>query len=196
MDRLVFIDDDPDELRIMQDLVVDIYEYLGLDWPTQVPDRATIREPDPAIFVSDLYVPSPTYREGAADFPDAVLARQAELAKKTAAAFLKLYPGPRDAKKRMRGTMAALGEGRNLLDEQWQGLGQSPEHGLGILQRVRREYPSVPFVFYSRKITPDDVVKVLEAGATDAIQKRDWKDPREFLDRLQEARDRHKVMRT
>lgn len=126
MDRLVFIDDDADELRIVQDLVSGTYEYLGLHWPEQVPDRATIGEPEPVIFLSDLYVPPPTHRDVAADFPDEVLAGQAELARKTAEAFLQLYPGPRDAKKRMRQTMAALRQGRDLLDEQWLGLDSHP----------------------------------------------------------------------
>jgi DNA-binding NarL/FixJ family response regulator len=190
MDRLIFIDDDADELEIMRDLIGNAYDYLGLHWPEQLPDRSTIHEPEPAIFVSDLYVPPSNHRDAAADFPDEVLARHAELARKTAEAFRDLYPGPRDAKKRMRQSMAALVQGRNLLDEQWRGLGQSPEHGLGIFHLVRREYPDVPFIFYSRKITPDDVINVLDAGASDAIQKRDWKDRREFLDRLRWARQR------
>jgi PleD family two-component response regulator len=49
------------------------------------------------------------------------------------------------------------------------------------------EYRNVPFVFYSRKITPDDVVMALRAGAVDAIRKRDWRDRKELLDRLREA---------
>lgn len=53
----------------------------------------------------------------------------------------------------------------------------------------------MPFVFYSRKITPDDVADALKAGAVGAIQKRDWNDRREFLDRLQEARDLHNRVR-
>jgi len=187
MKRLVFVDDDRDELEAMEQLVVGTYAFVGLHWPREVPNRVTIGEPTPAIFVSDLYVPSLNGRDEFIDFPAEVLAKQTELAKKTAEAFMRLYPGPQNAKRRMRQTMAALVLGRELLDEQWQGLAQSPEHGLGILALVRDEYPGVPFVFYSRKITPDDVVRTLSAGAADAIQKRDWRDPNELLQRLRAA---------
>jgi DNA-binding response OmpR family regulator len=41
-------------------------------------------------------------------------------------------------------------------------------------QKVLRAYPrhgGVPVAFYSRKISPEDVVRVLKAGAVDAIRK-------------------------
>ena len=185
--KLVFIDDDPDELESMKKLVSRAYDYVPIYWPKQVPDRATIGVSTPAIFVSDLYVPSRTAQADIDDFKTKTLQRHKKLAKETANAFNRLYPGPRNAKKRMRKTMEALTRGRKLLDEQWSGLGQSPDYGLEILQSVRNEYPNVPFVFYSRKITPDDVVRVLKAGANDAIQKRKWKDPSKLLARLREV---------
>lgn len=192
MDRLVFIDDDADEIDKVRELVKDTYEYLGLQWPKQLPDKMTIGEPEPVIFVSDLYVPPQNHRDDITDFSDEMLLQHVEVAQQAAAAFLSLYPGPGEAKRRMRMTMDTLGRGRELLDRQWRALGQSPDHGIEILRLVRSEYPTVPFVFYSRKITPDDVVRALDAGADDAIQKREWNNPREFLDRLRKARDRHK----
>jgi len=58
-----------------------------------------------------------------------------------------------------------------------------PACGAGELKAHGR-YGKVPVVFYSRKITPEDVLRVLEAGAVDAIRKgypgddpraqRDW----------------------
>jgi DNA-binding NarL/FixJ family response regulator len=50
-------------------------------------------------------------------------------------------------------------------------LGQSPDHGVALLARLKVSHPAVPFVFYSRKITPEDVIRVLRAGAADAIRK-------------------------
>ena len=47
MDRLIFIDDDADELEVMRDLILNAYDYLGLHWPEQLPDRSTIHEPEP-----------------------------------------------------------------------------------------------------------------------------------------------------
>jgi len=40
-----------------------------------------------------------------------------------------------------------------------------------LLAKTKARYPDVPFVFYSRKITPEDVIRVLRAGAADAIRK-------------------------
>jgi len=45
----------------------------------------------------------------------------------------------------------------------------------------------VPFVFYSRKITPEDVIRVLRAGAVDAIRK--GVPDREVLERLTNAQE-------
>src|SRR5712692_1007637 len=108
MKRLVFVDDDREELEAMEQLVVGAYEFVGLHWPRQVPNRVTIGEPTPAIFVSDLYVPSLNGGDEPIYFPPVVLAKQMELAKRTAEEFMQLYPGPTNAKRRMRQTMAAL----------------------------------------------------------------------------------------
>jgi DNA-binding response OmpR family regulator len=39
------------------------------------------------------------------------------------------------------------------------------------MEERRCHGPGVPIVFYSRKITPEDVIRVLQAGAVDAIRK-------------------------
>jgi DNA-binding NarL/FixJ family response regulator len=50
-------------------------------------------------------------------------------------------------------------------------LGQSPDHGVALLKKLKSRFPDVPFVFL-RKITPEDVIiRVLRAGAADAIRK-------------------------
>jgi DNA-binding response OmpR family regulator len=48
----------------------------------------------------------------------------------------------------------------------------------------------VPFVFYSRKITPENVIRVLQAGAVDAIRK-DAFNKEEMLARLTAAQQVH-----
>jgi DNA-binding NarL/FixJ family response regulator len=50
-------------------------------------------------------------------------------------------------------------------------LGQDPEHGLALLRAIRTDYPNIPIVFYSRKITPEYAVRALRAGAADVVQK-------------------------
>ena len=93
--------------------------------------------------------------------------------------------------------MQCIMKGRELLDKQWKGLGQSPENGIELLRALKKHpaYGKVPFVFYSRKITPEDVVEVLKAGATAAIRKRRWKNRREFLNLLRQARTLHQSKR-
>jgi DNA-binding NarL/FixJ family response regulator len=63
--------------------------------------------------------------------------------------------------------MKAIADAYDMFRLQWSALGQSPDHGVALKSR----FPDVPFVFYSRKITPEDVIRVLRAGAADAIRK-------------------------
>jgi CheY-like chemotaxis protein len=58
-----------------------------------------------------------------------------------------------------------------LLEQQVASLGQSPDNGVLLLKRLKDRYPGVPIVFYSRKITPEDVTRVQRAGAVDVIRK-------------------------
>ncbi len=67
-------------------------------------------------------------------------------------------------------------------------MGQSPDHGVALLTKLKNYYPEVPFVFYSRKITPENVILVLQAGAVDAIRKGALKNE-EVLKRLATAQE-------
>jgi hypothetical protein len=72
-------------------------------------------------------------------------------------------------------------------------MGQSPDNGIAILKQFKTIHPTVPFVFYSRKITPEDVVRVLEEGAFDAIRKGALTDEQvlaRLADTIQKANDR------
>lgn len=193
MDRLVFIDDDEDELARVKDLVAGAYEFVQVHWPQEKPTEELIGRP-PDLFVSDLYMPPSEHRVDPADHCKEVLEAQAARAGKIAERILRLYPGPRHAKKRLKETMDCLNEGRGLLDAQCEELEQSPRYGLELFLGLRRSpiYRVVPFVFYSRKITPEDVEDVLAAGATAAIRKRDWKNPEKFLELLRRAQSVHR----
>lgn len=92
-------------------------------------------------------------------------------------------------KERLKKTMQAISEAYRALQLQSVALGQSPSHGIALLGRLRSLFPSVPVVFYSRKITPEDVIAVLQAGAVDAIRKGTLK-PQELLARLKLAQSR------
>jgi DNA-binding NarL/FixJ family response regulator len=93
-----------------------------------------------------------------------------------------------DDKARLQETMKAISDAYAMLNLQWSALGQSPGHGIALLRRVKARYPDVPFVFYSRKITPEDVIRVLQAGAVDAIRKGAVKNE-EVLTRLAAAQE-------
>jgi DNA-binding NarL/FixJ family response regulator len=67
--------------------------------------------------------------------------------------------------------MHAIADAYEMLKLQWNALGQSPDHGIALLMKLKSQYPEVPFVFYSRKVTPEDVIRVLRAGAVDVIRK-------------------------
>jgi DNA-binding response OmpR family regulator len=75
-----------------------------------------------------------------------------------------------------------------MLKLQWSVLGQSPDYGVAVFAKVKAQDPEVPFVFYSRKITPEDVIRVLKAGAFDAIRKDAFRND-ELLVRLKTAQE-------
>jgi DNA-binding NarL/FixJ family response regulator len=86
--------------------------------------------------------------------------------------FSKLYADiSSDDKARLKETIKAIAEAHDMLRLQWKALGQSPDHGVAVFAKVKNYYPEVPFVFYSRKITPEDAIRVLKAGVVDAIRK-------------------------
>lgn len=182
MRRLLFIDDDQTELEAFREIVEGSYEYHTIHWPSA--SAILFSAPPPNIFVSDLYLPSydgdrtPTNgeRQGAA-----------KAAERVAQEFSSLYTAPStDDKVRLKETMRAIGDAYAVLKMQWSALGQSPDNGVALLARVKAQYPEVPFVFYSRKINPEDVIRVLRAGAVDAIRK-DALTKSEMLARLDSA---------
>lgn len=165
--RLVFIDDDQTELEAFRRIVGDDYDYIAVHWPAESAKLFSDLGPD--IFVSNLYLPP---RSGDTT-PTAAQRKAAEKAAEDVAAhFSRLFADPSgNDKARLQETMKAIGEAYDMLKLQWAALGQSPDHGVWLLGEMKTRYPEVPFVFYSRKITPEDVIRVLQAGAVDAIRK-------------------------
>lgn len=178
MRRLVFIDDDAKELDDFAKIVEDDYEYTMIHWPADEKKLFTV--PGPDIFVSDLYLPRSA---GDTKPSNDQVENAARVSRKVGEYFSGLYkdssPGgkvrPREGidqyKHRLQETMKAINTAYELLKLQWSALGQSPDEGVRLLTELRRRFERVPFVFYSRKITPEDVIRVLRAGAVDAIRK-------------------------
>lgn len=172
MDRLLFIDDDPTELEDFGKIVERKYTYIPIHWPEDAAKLNTDLSPD--VIVSDLYLPSIS---GDTRPTQAEQVEAAKAAQQVSGMFSQLYADfPADEKARLRRTMQAVSSAYDLLRLQWSALGQSPSHGVELLARMRGRYPHVPFIFYSRKITPEDVIRVLGAGADDAIRKGAFKD--------------------
>lgn len=181
MRQLVFIDDDQKELDDFRLIVGAHYDYITVHWPRESARLFSLAAPD--IFVSDLYLPPPT---GDSVPTNEQRNEAAEHARKVADRFSRLYSIPLGDKARLQETMRAITDATAMLSLQWTAMGQSPDHGVALLAKVRSQHPDVPFVFYSRKITPEDVICVLQAGAVDAIRKGALKDE-ELLTRLAAA---------
>ncbi len=185
--RLVLIDDDQTELYAFRGIVGAHYDYTAIHWPNESAELFSIAAPD--IFVSDLYLPSPS---GDAVPTTAQREEAARAAKQVAERFCRLYDDSSlDDKARLQETMKAITDACGMLRLQWSALGQSPDQVVVLLTRLKARFPEVPFVFYSRKITPEDVIRVLRAGAADAIRKGALKDA-EVLVRLAAAQEIHR----
>ena len=182
MRRLVFIDDDETELDDFGRIVGGEYDYNTIHWPRESQKLFSGAAPD--IFVSDLYLPP---RSGDSTPTRVERDAAAKAAKQVAERFSALYVDPAsNDKARLKTTMRIISAAFDLLELQWKALGQDPDHGVELLAQLKALHPSVPLVFYSRKITPKDVIRVLQAGAVDAIQKGALKNE-EVLARLASA---------
>ena len=185
MNKLVFIDDDKRELDEFGPLIEGEYTYTLIHWPNDREKLFSGQPPD--LFISDLYLPS---ADGDHKPNTEQIEEAASTAREIAHRFHNLYAGGTQAvesielcKARLRDTMTLITYAyEELLRRQWEALGQSPNNGIALLEQVRERFPEVPFVFYSRKINSEDAIKVLKAGAVDAIRK--GVDPKELLARL------------
>jgi len=191
---LVFVDDDPDELRDLGTIVSEEYEYLPVQWPAK--ERIQLaRMPD--IIVLDLYFPTDN---SSSTVRTAEREKQRGDALKVAKAFEQLYDDNRDGRELLRDTFECIKKGYALLWEQCRTLGQSPEGGRNLLASIRenRAFDDVPIVFYSRKVTVDEAVRALQAGAFDVIQKVSTSpsggERSQVLAQLNLARERYKQL--
>jgi CheY-like chemotaxis protein len=164
---LVFLDDDPQELRELGSIVSADYDYLPVEWPGGEPVRLD-RMPD--IIVLDLYFPS---AHSSSVIPTASRERQQEKAAEISVAFAHLYDEYQDGRELLRKTFGGIRQGYELLSQQCEALGQSAESGMALLARIRanREFDDIPIVFYSRKATVEEAVRALQAGAFTVIPK-------------------------
>jgi DNA-binding NarL/FixJ family response regulator len=191
MARILFIDDDPAELESFRKIVAAVHECTTALWPKEAGKLHPETPPD--LVLSDLYLPSVS-----GDVSPTEVQRNSisNSAKEASDRFSQLTMETRaDDKSRLRQMMGAISVANEMLRQQWTAMGQSPDNGIAILKQFKALYPTVPFVFYSRKITPEDVVRVVREGAVDAIRKGAFPDD-QVLTRLAETIRKSDVQRT
>jgi len=191
MSLLVFVDDDESERQAMEKIATNGgYDFAGIAWPPTPTDPFDkFKDKPPDLFVLDLYLPP---RDGTANerISSEQSAVQSVMAAQVAKRFSKLYDEPVAGREKamLRATMGCLSDARELLDSQWSAMGQHPNNGIELLRYLLDKFPQVPVIFYSRKLTPEDVIRVLRAGAVDAIRKGALSD-QNLLRRLKRAHE-------
>jgi CheY-like chemotaxis protein len=167
--RVVFIDDDQNELDDMKSIVQEEYDYSPIKWPVRSIEKAVGKPP--SIFVLDLYFPAEGTEKD--HIPAEHLQNQTARAKHIGDNFSRLYDAHPSGKELLRRTFSCIQEAYALLWQQCQDLKQSPANGRALLQQLKSHsrYKRVPVVFYSRKVTVSEAVRALQAGAVAVIPK-------------------------
>jgi DNA-binding response OmpR family regulator len=160
-DRLVvcFVDDDPQELKIFQDVFEDEFQILCGTRPDLALGALSEAGVRPDLFVLDLYART-----------------QGE--------------STREERETMIRLKMEVDAAQDRLDEYLSSIHQGPEGGLGWLTEVKRAFPRVPVVFYTRKGTLADVERCRDAGADWVLKKPQPHEPapgRNLYDQLLEA---------
>jgi len=88
---------------------------------------------------------------------------------------LENFPGDRN-NEFLKRLFTIVDNWRNLFEEVCNRIGQNGKYGLGNLRRVRKDYPGVPAVFYTRKSLINDAVAMFKAGADGLMIKPTGKD--------------------
>lgn len=78
-------------------------------------------------------------------------------------------------KAKLQLTMRAISRASELLKLQWSSMGQPPSNGIELMATLLRRFPRCRSSSTRAKITPEDVVRVLDAGADEAIRKGEMK---------------------
>ena len=169
--RLVFIDDDPQELADLRLIVQEDYDYVPIQWPYAQSLDELIGE-TPALFVLDLFFP-PVDETTPNGIPSTHVSEQTAAARRIGEDFSHLYDAQLNGKDLLRKTFSNILKAYDLLWAQCADLNQSADNGRALLAQIKsdRRYKQVPVVIYSRKVTVPEAVRALQAGAVSVIQK-------------------------
>lgn len=172
--HIVFIDDSAEELETFVKLysgdrfkVTAIQVQKPSESLKQVTERLAGEKPD--LFVLDLFYPQ-------ADIaPTGLSAEAAQKANHQVESILHSvsalgdYFG--DGNKLLKEAHGVVAESQRLLSDFCQELRQSPRGGIKLLEELKRGYPTVPKVFYSRKATIADVKEAMMESGLDVLSK-------------------------
>ncbi len=160
---ICFIDDNPDERKLFQDVFgCDDGAFSVITAETFVEAKRTIERTGeiPDLFLLDLYFPG---GEGEAK-PEADLNEPASFIE-DGGDLIKAYMNLETARKRYQAIRIAQD--------------QSPAGGLRLIAQVKKAFPGVPAVTYTRKGTIEEAEAARRAGVRFVFQKpsgEDWED--------------------
>ncbi len=180
---IVFVDDDPAEIATFMRLYggsqFEVIPVVGAN-PADGLARVlnAVGDSCPSLFVLDLYFPratnGPTGFGGlaAGDF-ERITSGIGETRQALDALEDSVQQAPGDGKRLLREAHSVVHRSRALLDRWCDELGQSPQGGFDLLQKLQLHYPDVPALFYSRKATLADAKEAFALGALDILSKPD-----------------------
>lgn len=156
MKRIAFIDDDKEfEIPLFKEAFSNDFDILAATDFILLQDMISNRKGwIPELFVLDLYFPS--------DLPDKDTIERLKTSPfqvvNDKAEMRQAYMNYREANSRLQAVLNA-----------WK---QSSDGGLELVKPIRKKYPKIPIVFYSRKATAEDVLRCMkEDGVFDVISK-------------------------
>ena len=154
--RVCFVDDDGDfEVPLFEEVFGDAFDLLTATDCEQLTAKLAARPGwAPELFVLDLYFPlaPPDY--------GAVAALKAD------------PPGLTDDHAEVRAAYANSAAAGRRLGEVLSAWRQTPDGGLRLAERIARDFPGTPIVFYSRKATLADAVRCLAAPNVRGIERK------------------------
>ena len=186
----MFIEDDESEMATFRRLYEgDQFELTGLciQFPRSVvPALAeALGDRAPDLFVLDLFFPAVSNPPGGFTVDTvgdarAHLTRVLRAAEELEGMFIDESALEKNDKELLRAGSELVYWSQRMLRHWCDVLGQSPSGGIALMRLLRKQYPTVPAVFYSRKATVVDVKAALDAGALDVLIKptAPWRTPR------------------
>lgn len=178
MERIIcFIDDSAFEHDLVgREIAPCAPDYTFVQAYTFQEARETLGKRIPALFLLDLWGQDPEVMEPRMTRKEELQERVSHF-KTLEAVFEGLGDFEADpTNEYLKRLFTIVDSWRNLFEEVCDRIGQNRKYGLANIRDVRRCYPGVPAVFYTRKSLITDAVAMFEAGADGLFIKPTGKD--------------------